>query len=258
MINSSHLSRRQMFAIGGKWVAAAGVAATWSDLVFPGDSEAANWKSIMSDKSKQASGKVKSAKGNILANGRPVKTGDSLKSGDSILTSKASHMMVSLEDGTIFQVKGKSSFVFNSRPKSRRGIINVALGSLLAVVPTGNRYLVTGPTATIGIKGTVFFRQVFHPMEKHGMGMNGSKIPLPDKTKDMFCLCHGAAEYLEPDSLKMVLDDTAKHHKAHFLGTEKPLRPNPATPINHSDAEIARLIKAQEGNKHDASWLKNV
>ena len=136
-------------------------------------------------------------------------------------------------------------------------MINVALGSLLAVIPTGNRYLVTGPTATIGIKGTVFFRQVFQPNETHGQDMAGRRIPLPKKIQDVFCLCHGAAEYLEPQSLKTVLDDEAKHHSAYFLGKETPLRPSRAVPINHSDAEIVRLIKAQEGRKHTTGWLQN-
>ena len=121
VMNPLQLSRRQMFAVGGKWIAGAALATTFSDLVFPGDSHGASWKDIFTDKSKQEPGKIKSAKGNILANGRPVKTGDILHSGDSVLTSKKSRMMITLQDGTIFQVKGQSSFVFHSRPKSKRG-----------------------------------------------------------------------------------------------------------------------------------------
>ena len=254
--NPSELSRRQLFAIGGKWVAAAGIATAFSDLVFPGDSSAAGWKDITSDKGKQADGLIKSAKGSILANGRSVKTGDTLRSGDSILSSADSHMMVELKDGTIFQVKGQSSFVFHSMPDRKRGIISVALGSLLAVVPTGNRYLINGPTATIGIKGTVFFRQVFAPTDRVGMDITGKEIPLPKGAKDIFCVCNGSVAYLAPNSLKKVLSDEAQHHSAYFLGTEQPLRPNPTTPVNHTDKEIAALIKAQSGKKHDASWLR--
>lgn len=248
------LRRRQLFAIGGRLIAASAMGAGLNSIVFPGDAQAVDWRNLFQSGAVGGFGKVKELQGTAFINRKPAAVGSLAESGDQVLCTKGSTVILSLSDQSVLRISGESIFTMRLDAK-KGGILQMALGSLLAVIPTGNRYLLMGPTATIGVKGTVFYRQAFGPGDTHGMMGDGRQMRLPPRTKEFFCTCNGTVDYLKKD-LSQGFEDTGHHHSPYFLSVEDPLNPyRPKRWINHTDGDIRKLIDRQEGPKHDASWL---
>ena len=138
---------------------------------------------------------------------------------------------------------------------NRTGLFKLVVGSLLTVMPTRNRYLVQLPTAVIGIKGTVFYQQIFHPKERTAESMEQKDYPIPEGISEYFCLCNGLADFVDKSSMGVFFSDKADHHNSYFID---PRLPNPivkAPMLNHQDIQIRELINLQEGPKHNSSFL---
>ncbi|MDH4225440.1 MAG: hypothetical protein OEW12_07320, partial [Deltaproteobacteria bacterium] len=114
-----------------------------------------------------------------------------------------------------------------------------------------NYYAVQGHTATLGIKGTVFYREV-RPAAGSNSKTNNNHTP-----QEYICLCHGEADYMDPDSLAVMMRrETAIHHKAVLASKTKHIQLQDAGMENHTDQEIHDLIQLQSQPRHDESWLK--
>lgn len=248
-------TRRGLFIIGGEVIAGATLGAAWERMARA-QSGAVEWKRLFAATPEGGTGVVKQVMGQAFAGRRSLTVGAKVQSGEQLRVQKGGSLSVSIQDGTLIQMRGGT--VLDFHPGRRRsGVLNLLAGSLLTVMPTGNRYLVGGPVATIGIKGTVIFREVFAEDVKSVVGMHDKVVALPGKgLKDYFCTCNGSVDYLKKDSLSLITSDTAQHHNAFFLNPEDPKLLEKFEMVDHFDRDIKAAIDLQDGPKHDSSFLK--
>src|SRR5579863_8551083 len=150
-------SRRGMFIAGGQIIAGATLAAAFERYAQAQPADAIDWRHLFSSMPAGGSGKVKTLTGIAFAGNRSLSVGAKVSSGEQIRVAKGGTMAVSVEDGTLLTLKGDAVLDF-SVSKQGTGLLNLVAGSLLTIMPVGHRYLVGGPVATIGIKGTVVYR----------------------------------------------------------------------------------------------------
>jgi hypothetical protein len=184
-------------------------------------------KKLSSDKS------IHSLDGEALVNGRPADLQTRIHAGDRIETR---------DDSEIIFVVGGDSFILRSNSHMEiaggdfliRGL-RLLSGSLLSVFgqrKTDESLTMSGPTATIGIRGTAVY------MEAE-----------PDLT--YLCTCYGQvalAASSDPDDSEII---TATNHDLPRYITSKPVkgtRIRKAPVKNHSNAEL-KLLEAIVGRK---------
>ena len=217
--------------------------------------EGINWREAFARTPQGGEGHVKTLQGTAFANDRPLKVGDVIKSGTQLRLAKGGSLVVSVSRGAIFQLKGETTMEFNASTMNT-GLFRLVAGALVAVVPRGGRFLVQGPTATIGIKGTVVYRQIFKDHEKIADAGGGKTYTRPAELTDYFCTCNGSVDFLRNTDRSVVRSDTAEHHNAFFMGQAVTPTFMKAPMINHFDVDLEKLIDQQEGEKHDRSFLK--
>ena len=249
-------TRRGLFIIGGQVVAGATLGAALERHAQAQAKDAIDWKRLFASTPEGGEGTVKQVTGAAFANRRTLSVGTKVQSGEQLRVAKGGTLTVSVQDGTLLQMKEETVMDFAISLR-KTGLLNLLAGSLLAIVPVGHRYLVKGTTATIGIKGTVIFRQVFTENETTARAMKGKTATLPGKgLKDYFCTCNGAVDYLKNDDRSLIASDSADHHSSFFLNPENPKLLEQFEMINHFDRDIKAAIDLQDGPKHDASFLK--
>jgi hypothetical protein len=184
-------------------------------------------KKLSSDKS------IHSLEGEALVNGRPADLQSRIRAGDRIETRA---------DSEIIFVVGSDSFILrsNSHMEISGGNfliqgLNLLSGSLLSVFgrrKADESLTMSGPTATLGIRGTAVY------MEAE-----------PDLT--YLCTCYGKvalAASSDPDDSEII---TATNHDLPRYITSKPVkgtRIRKAPVKNHSNAEL-KLLEAIVGRK---------
>ncbi len=249
-------TRRGLFIIGGQVIAGATLAAALERHARAQAKDAIDWKRLFSSPPEGGVGTVKQLSGVAFANRRALAVGAKVQSGEQLRVAKGGSLTVSVQDGTLLQLKEETVIDFAVSPH-KTGLLNLLAGSLLAIVPVGHRYLVKGTAATIGIKGTVVFRQVFTENETSARAMHGKTAALPGKgLRDYFCTCNGAVDYLKNDGLSFIASDKAEHHNSFFLNPQNPQLLEKFEMINHFDRDIKAAIDLQDGPKHDASFLQ--
>jgi len=249
-------SRRGMFVIGGQVFAGATLAAAWERLALAQGQEAVDWKRIFSAKAEGGTGTVKRVTGAAFANQRVLAVGKQVQAGEQLRVAKGASLAVSIQDGTLLQIREDTVLDF-APSRNKTGLLNLVAGGLLAVMPAGNRYLVTGPASVIGIKGTVFYRQVFTEHQTTARAMEGRTATLPGQgLRDYYCTCNGAVDFLRTEDQSLIASDTAQHHNSFFLNPSNPKLLEKFEMINHFDRDIKAAIDLQDGPKHDASFLK--
>jgi hypothetical protein len=216
--------------------------------------EAVNWRDEFAQVPTGGQGRVKEIKGRATVNGRTLALGDIVRSGETLRVAPSGHVIVSVQGGTIFNLRGEATLEFNASPGTT-GLFRLAAGALLSVVPRGGRYLVQGPAATIGIKGTVSYRQVFREDEFEARATKGRTYSRPRNLTDYFCTCNGAVDYLRNEDRSLAASDQTGYHNAFFLDPAAGQMRNSAPLINHFDEDIDYLIGLQDGEKHDRSFL---
>ncbi len=247
-------TRRQLFHIGGRLVVGSILLSALPETREVQAQEAINWRNLFSQVPRGGGGKVKDLSGMAFANQRQLKVGAAVNSGEQLRVTKGSQLVVSASNNAIFQMKGEAVVDFHVGTE-QSGLLNLALGQVLAVVPKGHRYLVMGPTATIGIKGTVFFRQIFREDERVAQAMKGKTYTRPKNLTDYFCTCNGAVDFLRNNDRAIITSDKAEVHSSEFLDPASAKLLSKAPMINHFDEEIERLIGMQEGEKHYKGFL---
>ena len=244
----SGLTRRGLLSTAGKAAFAGGVLGGITSLLRAGRADAIDWEKLLRTAKPEGYGIVKQLTGRAFSGGR-------VESGEQIQVSKGGKLILAMSDKSVFQMFGPTTLDL-ILSMMREGILNLLFGSLLSVVPKRNRYLVMGPTGTIGIKGTVFFRQVFPDDQVMVHTMEG-EMRTPAGVNDYFCNCHGEVEYLQPETAETFYNDRAEYHNAFFLDPRTPGLLMKAPMINHDDKQIKAMIDLQEEPKHDATWLRH-
>jgi ferric-dicitrate binding protein FerR (iron transport regulator) len=249
-------SRRGLFLIGGQVIAGASLGQALERLAVAQPRDAIDWKRLFATKPEGGTGRVKQVTGIAFANQRRLTPGATVRSGEQLRVAKAGRLMVSIEDGTLLQLREGTVLDF-SPGTHNSGVLHLVSGAILTVVPTTHRYLIHGPVAVIGVKGTVFYRQVFTENEDSALAMENQRVPVPGAgLKDYFCTCNGAVDYLRLDDLSLVASDTAQHHNAFILNPKNPKLLEKFPMVNHFDQDIKECIDLQDGPKHDSHFLK--
>ena len=255
MTGSSLFSRRNVLVFFGAAAASFGLGYVVRRLSTPPGSPPIDWRAAFEAKSGEGEALVKSLVGEGYAGKRKLALGAKVPSGQRLRVSREGVMVLALPDRTVMKVTGEAELTLHIDATSG-GVYNLALGAVLSVVPRHNLYLAMGPTAAIGVKGTVFFREVKGEKRDMMMSMEGPVAMPPDIT-DYFCNCNGEVDYLgDLQRGEVVRNDRARHHNSFFLKTDGRLQLVKAPMLDHFDDEIDRLIDIQEPPRHDKTWLQ--
>jgi hypothetical protein len=255
MAVSPLLSRRNVIVFFGGVAAAFGVGYALRRFSAPPESPPIDWQAAFEAKSGGGEAIVKSLVGEAQANGVKLALGTAIPSGARIRVARDGIMIVALPDRTVMKLVGEAELSLHV-DRTSGGVYDLALGAVLSVVPRRNLYLAMGPTATIGVKGTVFFREVKAEKRDMMMSMEGP-VEMPKGIYDYFCTCNGEVDYLgDLNRGEVVQSDVATHHNSFFLKKEGELELIKAPMLDHFDDEIAQLIEIQEPPRHDADWLE--
>jgi hypothetical protein len=226
-------------------------------LTRPPGSPPIDWRAAFESKSGAGEAIVRSLVGDASAGSKKLALGDKVPSGQELRVGREGVMVLALPDRTVMKIIGEAEVMLHVDPRSG-GVYNLALGAILSVVPARNLYLAMGPTATLGIKGTVFYRRVWSGGTKKMMSMDGP-VSSPEGANDYFCTCHGDVEYLgDLQRGEVLMQDHAEHHNANFMKKDAAgkITIDKAAMLDHFDDEIGQLIEIQEAPRHDRSWLK--
>ena len=236
------------------------LAALTAALAFPGESLGLDWGQLIGSKPRGGHGKVKDLRGRSRAGGRALGVGDKVDSGEQIVVEPRSWMILSLSDNTIMRINANTTVTLEIAA-NRSGFFRLLAGSLLTVMPTGNRYIVNLPTATVGIKGTVFFQQIYHPGERIAFDPDNRKVIIPRGISEYFCLCNGMADFMPGDKTPSdpatpFFSDISEYHNSYYIDPRLPDPMVEAPQLNHTDAQIEELVARQDGPKHDTGFLE--
>jgi len=248
------MARRHLLAQGTRLLTMGSLGALFASLGLPAPAAGQDWATQSRVRHQGGHGTVKSMEGAASAAGRALAVGGRVNSGEEIRVAPGSLLILSLLDNTIMRINA-GTVVTLEIGKNRMGLFRLLVGSLLTVMPKGNRYLAMLPTAVIGIKGTVFFQQIFHPGERVAQDETFSRVTLPEGIQEYFCLCTGLADYMTPRADALLFSDRSEYHNSYYID---PRAPNPmvkAPQLNHTDDQIRDLIQRQVGEKHNTGFL---
>ncbi len=168
---------------------------------------------------------IRSFKGSVRVNGSPVKEGQLVLPGDTVVTGKTSEVVYVIGNNA-YLMREDSHVQFGS--DGITAVLRVVTGKVLAVFGPGNKRIEM-PTATVGIRGTACY------------------IEATD-TQTYFCLCYGTADITpkaDPSQARTVV--TRYHDTPFFIGADAALPLlKPAPVINHRDYELT-LLEAMVG-----------
>jgi len=158
--------------------------------------------------------------GTVTINGRPARVGQSVGSGDTIVTGPDSETIYVIGQDAYLQ-RANSTVSFSGGAVV--DLMRVVTGAILSVFGKGNKKLVV-PTATIGIRGT------------------GCYIEAGER-QTYFCLCYGSAEVTPGANPAAAEFIETSYHDHPIVINDDPSMPTmqPATVINHTDIELTML-----------------
>jgi hypothetical protein len=170
----------------------------------------------------RASGMV-DAKGEVLINGRPARTGDAVNPGDRVATGARS--------SAVF-VLGRDAFLIRENSEMSTAVqgaladsLRLVTGKLLSVFGRGRHNLVT-TTATLGIRGTGVYLET-------------------EAERTYVCTCYGVVDLQASNMPEARETVRTTHHDAPryvYARGEMPIKMiEPAPVINHADTELIML-----------------
>lgn len=179
---------------------------------------------------------------------------DSVPSGALVSVTKGGRVIIILPTGTIFTVYGGSELEL-LLSTMRTGVLKLLAGAVLMVVPRGMNYLMAGLATSIGIKGTVVYRQKFGAADRIARTREGM-VRIPEGISEYVCTCHGETEYVKTGKHAPYFRDRSDYHHAFSIDPSSPGLLRKAPQLDDMDAAIRALVGLQEGAKHDIGWLR--
>jgi len=181
----------------------------------------------------QAQQGIRTAKGEVKVNGKPVTVGGLIKPGDTIEVGK---------DAVAAFVVGQDAFLMRSNSHADimgSGTVVAAVqlltGALLSVFGGGEHRLTTA-TATVGIRGTGAYLEA-------------------EPQRTYFCLCYGEAEVGPSGSAQREAYGTTHHDSPRYIyGDGRRNAIVPANVSNHTDAELI-LLESLAGRTPPSSFM---
>jgi hypothetical protein len=179
----------------------------------------------------QAQG-VRSAKGDVRVNGKPVTLGGLVRPGDTIEVGK---------DAVAAFVVGEDAFLMRSASRAELAgtgavvaAVQLVTGGLLSVFGGGEHRLTTA-TASIGIRGTGAYLEAE-----------------PERT--YFCLCYGTAEVTAKGGARDSYSTTHHESPRYIYGDGRKEAIVKAAVSNHTDAELI-LLESLVGRTPPTSFM---
>jgi|SRR3989339_567421 len=244
------LNRRQILEWGGYAFVAWGAGA----MLAPSAAWALEWSDWIGKRHQGGSAQVIGLKGQAQAQAdqKPLQLGSKVVNGQEIVVNAGGEALLLLPDGASFKLSGPARLVLEVDAQGG-GNLKLLLGGLLGVIPQlkNRAYLVKSSNATLGIKGTVFYKEVFGPQ--------GSDDPrVQPGALAYFCICNGSLAVLPQGQSQPLLQDQAEHHHAHLVMPQKNgIELVPAAFVKgHDDPGINQVIESNPGFKHNRSWLQ--
>jgi hypothetical protein len=163
---------------------------------------------------------IRTAKGEVKVNGKPVVVGGLVRPGDTIEIGK---------DALAAFVVGEDAFLMRSNSRAELtgsgtlvSAVQLVTGALLSVFGGGEHRLSTA-TATVGIRGTGAYMEA-------------------EPWRTYFCLCYGTAD-VTATRVGARESYSTRHHDAprYIYGDGRPRAIVPASVSNHTDAELVML-----------------
>jgi hypothetical protein len=171
-------------------------------------------------------------KGKVTINGRPARKGQSIRPGDTVVTSANGEATYVIGQDAFLQ-RGGSTISFG---KTLADFMRVVNGRILSVFGKGEREI-RFATATIGIRGTACYIETGDIQRK--LGTDGTA-----HERAYFCLCYGAAQ-VTPTAVPAQQETIQTSHHDHPLYIDNdmgmPSMMVRAPVINHTDAELILL-----------------
>jgi FecR protein len=195
----------------------AGISGLIQDVLAKGDLPAENG--------------ITSLSGNVTVNGVRAKVGTILKSGDRIATADEKGTYAIVVVGRDAYLMRENTSVIFQESKDKPGTIETILlktGKLLSVFakrPNGEQVNIRAQSATIGIRGTGCYIEIY-----------------PKRT--YFCLCYGEATIEGPGMSKPTTYTTIHHDKPVWLDESSDAMRVESTKFgSHTDDELIMLEK---------------
>jgi hypothetical protein len=177
---------------------------------------------------------MRTAKGDVRANGKPAAPGALIRPGDTIEVGK---------DAVASFVVGQDAFLMRSNSRAEligSGVVSavqLVTGGLLSVFGGGEQRLVTA-TASIGIRGTGAYLEA-------------------EPRRTYFCLCYGTAEVSATMGGARESYSTTHHESPKYIyGDGRKSSIVRAGVSNHTDAELI-LLESLAGRTPPASFMES-
>lgn len=182
-------------------------------------------------------GNVKYLEGEVSINGAIAQLRSVVSDNDIIKTGKNSYCDVVFNKGNIFHLEPDTVIVIKmseTRFEIKSGAMAAVFSRLKNILPKKKMLTLHTPSASAGIRGTVFY------------------IRVEDQNNSYICTCNGT---LELNSGTKSFWNTSKHHKAfRFTKENDSIKVSSAGLLYHTDAEMDHL--AGEINT-TIPWVKN-
>ncbi len=161
---------------------------------------------------------IHTLRGSVEVNGKPARIGDLVLRGDRVTTGADGQAVLVIERDA-FLLRENTQVVLDT--EALKQTFRLITGKILSVFAKGEHRLLI-PTATIGIRGT------------------GAYLEAVEAERNYFCLCYGETE-VETVGGQRAHYSTTHHEAPRYLYRDPAMKPQPATVINHSDAELIML-----------------
>ncbi|MDI1245624.1 MAG: iron dicitrate transport regulator FecR [Rhodoferax sp.] len=205
------LQRRSFIQAAASWVALGGAAAAQA----------------------QQRSNIVELTGDVMLNGRRLLAGQTIESGDGIVTGPGSHLVFVIGNSS-FQVRQNSRLVVERGTSlSVVGGLRLLTGAVISVWGKGTRRSMVTPTVTLGIRGTGTYTEVF-----------------PEQNfRSYFCNCYGTVEVGAGTNQVLSQSD---YHQSFWA---EPVAKNgqflfPAKAMNHTDEELEALAGLVKQRTH--------
>ncbi len=165
-------------------------------------------------------------RGEVTVNGRPVTAYSQIRPRDTVITGPDSYLIATVGQDALL-LREHTRLELGVAATAKQGL-RLVTGALLAVFgkrPDGERYALSTPVATVGIRGTGVYAE-----------------SSADRT--YFCTCYGAADIAHADHPSEAQQIVSQHHDAPrwVLATpQQGKRVVPAPMHSHNDFELVTL-----------------
>ncbi len=165
--------------------------------------------------------RVLKVEGEGTVDGAPATAGMPLKPTSVITTGPHSKIVITLEPGSLIQVREQARVELGKSPRKERSLKLLA-GALWSFLPKGSSYEVVGSNAVAGARGTIFYFEEKKENDAYLCACDGDvemtvgrkSKTLESKMQHIGMAVRGADKKAKPTAVKKVLNHTKEEAQA--------------------------------------------